>query len=232
MPWFLVSLWENSSPESYIYKVLQSSPLSLLLASYTFNSSGLSLWVSAFHPSLQTPLWVFLTVSKAQCHLAGTAMWGTYIKGTPQGAPGSHLPFPYCKCCVSLNTVLLQFGIAQSCLSYHLWHLQAPCHCPCLPDLPSCWVLGAFSRKKSCQCSWEHRAQQSPYRAAWGIESCWWQSWCITPPLSPVHSTAASSYSSIISLGNWFSGIKVTWPESKEILFIPDWNSCTRDISW
>lgn len=126
--WFLVSLQENSSWESYIYKVLQGSPLSLLLASYMFNSSGLPLWVSAFQhfsSNVSQLHWAFLAVSKAQCHLPGTAMYGAYIKGTPQGAPGQ-LPFSYCHSSALLNTVLLQFCIAKSCLSYHLQHLRAP----------------------------------------------------------------------------------------------------------
>lgn len=127
MLWFLVSLQENSSPESYIYKVLQGSPLSLLLASYIFNSSGISLWVSAFDcfSSSIPPLhWVFLTVSKAQGHLAGTAMLGVAKRNT---TGSTRLPpFLLLNSSAPPNTILLQFCIAKSCLSYCLWCLQAP----------------------------------------------------------------------------------------------------------
>ena len=145
MLWFLMSLQENSSPESCIYKVLQGSPLSLLLASCMFNSSGLSSWISAFHhfSSNIPPLHrVFLTESKAQCHLAGTAMSGGSIKETPWGAPRAP-PFLLLRPLCTSNTVLLQFCIAKLCLSYRLWHLQAPWH-SCLPGFLSRWFLGAL----------------------------------------------------------------------------------------
>lgn len=63
--WFLVSLQENSSPESCIYKVLQGSPLSLLLASSTFPLCSLPV-SQRFPPPLSTCLSVVSNISGSQ----------------------------------------------------------------------------------------------------------------------------------------------------------------------
>lgn len=96
MLWFLVSLQENSSQESYIYKALQGSPLSLLLASCMFNSSGLSSWVSAFHHfSSNVPLLHTLSISDSE-QSSMPPCWDSHVRELHKGnTTGSTRPPPF-----------------------------------------------------------------------------------------------------------------------------------------
>lgn len=128
MPWFLVSLWENSSPESYIYKVLQSSSLSLLLASYMFNSSCLSPWVSAFTLLSKCPS-VALNISDSE-QSSVPLCWDSHARQLHKGnTTGSTRPPPF-----PLVWIL--------CTLQHTF--AAILHCRIMSELPSMAFAGTL----------------------------------------------------------------------------------------
>lgn len=114
MLWFLVSLQENSSPESCIYKLLQGSPLSLLLAGSTFTLSSPPV-SQRFPPPLSTCLSVAPSISGSQ-RSSVLPSWDSLMlrtcKGNTRGDSRSSPLHPS-----SLPPA--RFCIAESCQSYH-----------------------------------------------------------------------------------------------------------------